>query len=199
MGIDITAYRIRIGRFGPCMGYISTGIAEIYSSSITWSDIHYRMLTTTSLLTFLLKCCVMTQQERIMQELNSFAGTDQCQLLEYGPYSYICKSIYLYTIIKAVRPPTYNVVRNAFGHLIRAPHHFQTLGWTGFIYGLMIGMGPKCFLSTMPTPTHCLKIKVTDLEVYSLINSIIFPRIKSNQLTSHKSNLNDNNKRTSHS
>ena len=26
------------------------------------------------------------------------------------------------------------------------------------------------------------------------INSIIFPRIKSNQLTSHKSNLNDNNK-----
>ena len=34
MDIDITTYRIRIGRFGPDRGYISTGIAEIYSSSI---------------------------------------------------------------------------------------------------------------------------------------------------------------------
>ena len=38
MGIDITTYRIRIGRFGPGMGYISTGISEIYSSSITGSE-----------------------------------------------------------------------------------------------------------------------------------------------------------------
>ena len=63
MVIDITTYRIRIGRFGPGRGYISTGIAEIYSSSITGSDIHYRMLGTMVLLTCLLKCCVMTQQD----------------------------------------------------------------------------------------------------------------------------------------
>ena len=51
------------------------------------------------------------------------AGTDQCQLPEYGLYNYVCKSIYLYTIIRAVRPSTCNVVRNAFGHLIRwAPY-----------------------------------------------------------------------------
>ena len=166
MGIDIMTCRIRIGRFGPGRGYISTDIAEIYSPSITGSDIHYRMLATMALLTFLLKCCEMTQQEGIMQDVNTFAGTDQCQLPEYGPYSYICKSIYLYTIIRAVRPSTSNVVRKAFGHLIRAPHHFQTLGWIGFIYGLVIGMGPKVFLSTIPTPTQGLKIKVTDLEVY---------------------------------
>ena len=60
MGIDITTYRIRIGRFGPGSGYISTGIAETHSSFITGSDIHYRMLATMVLLTFLLKCCVMT-------------------------------------------------------------------------------------------------------------------------------------------
>ena len=94
MSIDITTYRIRIGRFGPGGEYISTGIAEIYSSSITGSDIHYRMLVTMVLLTFLLKCCEMTQQEGIMQDVYTFAGTDQCQLPEYGPYSYICKSIY---------------------------------------------------------------------------------------------------------
>ena len=63
MGIDITTYRIRKGRFAPGRGYISTGIAEIYSSSTTGTDIHYRMLATMILLTFLLKCCVMTQQE----------------------------------------------------------------------------------------------------------------------------------------
>ena len=94
MGIDITTYRIRIGRFGLGWGYISTGIAEIYSSSITGLDIHYRMLATMVLLTVLLKCCVMTQQEGIMPDVYMFAGTDQCQLPEYGPYSYICKSIY---------------------------------------------------------------------------------------------------------
>ena len=42
------------------LGYISTSIAEIYSSFITGSGIHYRMLATMVLLTFLLKCCVMT-------------------------------------------------------------------------------------------------------------------------------------------
>ena len=50
------------------------------------------MLATMELLTFLLKCCVMTEQEGIMQGVHTFAGTDQCQLPEYGPYSYICKS-----------------------------------------------------------------------------------------------------------
>ena len=58
-------------------------------------------------------------------------------------------------------------MRNAFVHLIRAPHYFQTLWWFGIIYGLMIGMGPKFFLSIIPAPTHSLKVKVTDLEVYS--------------------------------
>ena len=91
MGIDITTYRIRTGRFGPGRGYISTGIA---TSSITGSDINYKMLATMVLLTFLLKCYVITQQEAIMQDVYTFVGTDQCQLPEYGPYSYICKSIY---------------------------------------------------------------------------------------------------------
>ena len=90
MGIDITTYRIRIGRFGPGRGYISTGIAGIYSSSNTGSDISYKMLVTMVLLTFLLN----TQQEAMMQDVYTFVGTDQCQLPEYGPYSYICKSIY---------------------------------------------------------------------------------------------------------
>ena len=67
-------------------GYNSTGIAG--------SDIHYRTVATMLLLTFLLKCCVMTQQEGTLQDVYTFAGTDQCQLPEYGPYSYIGKSIY---------------------------------------------------------------------------------------------------------
>ena len=46
------------------------------------------------LLIFLLKCCVITQQKGIMQDVYTFAETDQCQLPEYGPCSYICKSIY---------------------------------------------------------------------------------------------------------
>ena len=58
----------------------------------------------------------------------------------------------LYTRIRAVPPSTCNVVRNAFGHLIRAPHYFQTLGWIGFIYGLMIGMGPQSFFQYNPHP-----------------------------------------------
>ena len=141
MGIDITTYRIGIGCFGPGRGYISTGIAEIYSSSITGSDIHYKMLATMVLLTFLLKCCLMTQQERIMQDVYTFAGTD-----------HIAIYVNLYTRIRAVRPSTCNVVRNAFGYLIRAPHFFQTLGWIGFIYGLMIRMGPKFFSVPSPPP-----------------------------------------------
>ena len=44
------------------------------------------------LLTFLLICCVMIQREGIMQDVYTFAGTDQFQLPEYGTYSYICKS-----------------------------------------------------------------------------------------------------------
>ena len=66
MGIVITIYRIRIGRFGPGRGYISTGIAEICSSSTTGSDIHYRMLATMImiLLRFVLKCCVMISRKR---------------------------------------------------------------------------------------------------------------------------------------
>ena len=145
MGVDITTYRIRIGRFGPGKGYISTGFAEIFSSSITGSDINYKMLATMVLFRFLLKCCVITQQEAIMQDVYTFVGTDQCQLPEYGPYSYILN---LYTRIRAVRPSTCT----AFGHLIRAPHYFQTLRWIGFIYGLMIGIGPKFFSVPSPLP-----------------------------------------------
>ena len=83
--------------------------------------------------------------------------------------AHIAIYVYLHTIIRDVRPSTSQckVVRNAFGHLIRAPHHFQTLGWIGFIYGLMIGMGPKFFSVPSPPLTHRLKFKVTDLEVYS--------------------------------
>ena len=50
---------------------------------------------------------------------------------------------------------------NAFGHLIRAPHYFQSLGWIGFIYGLMIGIGPNVLRSVrvaerlaLPTSDH---------------------------------------------
>ena len=57
--------------------------------------------------------------------------------------AYIATYVNLYTRIRAVLPSTCNVERNAFGHFIRAPHYFQTLGWIGFIYGLMIGIGPK--------------------------------------------------------
>ena len=57
----------------------------------------------------------MTQQEGIMQDVYTFAGTYQWQL----PYSYICKSTYYN---KSCRPSTWNGVRNALGtfleHLI---------------------------------------------------------------------------------
>ena len=96
MGIDITTNRIRIGRFGPGRGYVSTGIAENYSSSITGSDIYYRMLATVGVINIPIEM-LMIQQEGIMQNVYTFAGTDQCQLPEYGPYSYmyICKSYIL--------------------------------------------------------------------------------------------------------
>ena len=80
MGIDITTYQLGIGRSGPGRGYISTGIAEIYSSSTTGPDIHYRMLVTMVLLTFLLECCVMIQKEGIMQDVYMFAGQLHIQL-----------------------------------------------------------------------------------------------------------------------
>ena len=145
MGIDITTYRIRIGRFGPGREYISTGIGEIYSSSITGSDIHYRMLATMVLLTFLLKCCVMTQQEGIMQCVYTFAGTDQCHL--HGPCSYIYVNLYT-----RIRPRVTSCV-TLLGTLLEHLNNFQTLGWIGFIYDLMIGMGPKFFCVPSP-PTH---------------------------------------------
>ena len=67
------------------------------------------------------------------------------------------------------------VVHNAFGHHIRVPHYFQTLGLIGFIYGLIIGMGPTFLSVPSPRPfTNGLKVKVTDLEfiveVYSSQN-----------------------------
>ena len=46
--------------------------AEIYSSSTTGSDIHHRILATMVLLTFLLKCCVMIQQE--VQDVSYVCG-----------------------------------------------------------------------------------------------------------------------------
>ena len=75
--------------------------------------------------------------------------------------------IAIYINLYTARPSTSNVVRNAFGHLIRSLYYFQTLGWIGLIYGLMIGMGQKFFSVTSPPLTHGLKFKVTDLEVYS--------------------------------
>ena len=83
--------------------------------------------------------------------------------------AHIAIYVSLYTRISAIPPSTCNVVRNAFVHLIRAPHYFQILGWVGFIYGLMIGMGPKFF--SVPSPAHPLpglKVKVTDFGFYSL-------------------------------
>ena len=68
-----------------------------------------------------------------------------------------------YTIIRVVPLPTCNVVLNAFGHLIRAPHYFQTLGWIGLRYGLMIGMDPEFF--SVPSPP-------LPMEVYSCKNII---------------------------
>ena len=67
--------------------------------------------------------------------------------------------IYPYTIIRDVRPSTCNI-RNAFVHL---------------------RYGSKVFLSTIPYP-H-LKVKVTDLEVYSY--KISFPNESFSSTVSH--------------
>ena len=94
MGIDITTYRIRIGRFGPGRGYISTGIAEIYSSSITGSDIHYGVIN------------IPIEMLR-----DDSAGRDNARCL------YVCSAscqsmahvaiyVNLHTRIRAVRPST---------------------------------------------------------------------------------------------
>ena len=64
---------------------------EIFSSYITGSDIHFRILATMVLITFLLKCCVITQPEGLI-ECKMFIRLRE--LPEYGPYSYICKSTY---------------------------------------------------------------------------------------------------------
>ena len=77
-----------------------------------------------------------------LRELTS----DSCQSM-----ANIAIYVNLYTRIRAVRPSTCNVMCNTFGHLIRAPHYFQT----------------DVFLSTIPTLTHGLTVKVRDLEVYS--------------------------------
>ena len=76
-------YRIRIGRFSPDRGTFRQALLK---------SIHLPSLGRI----FLLKCCVMTKQESIMQDVYTLAGTDQCMLPEYGPYSYIpvCNSIY---------------------------------------------------------------------------------------------------------
>ena len=58
----------------------------------------------------------------------------------------------LYTRIRAARPSTCNVVRNAFGHLLEHLIISKPFGWIGFIYGLMIGMGPKFFSVPSPSP-----------------------------------------------
>ena len=61
--------------------------------------------------------------------------------------------IAIYVNLQTARPSTCHVVRNVFGHFIRAPHYFHTLGWIGFIYGLMIGMGPNFFsVPSSPPP-----------------------------------------------
>ena len=142
MGIGMTTYRIRIGRFGPGMGYFSTGIAEIYSSSITGSDFHYRMLATMVLLTFLLKCCVITQQERIVQDVYTFAGTDQCQLPESGPYNYIRKSTYR---IRAVHSSKcFGLVWFSFTAL----QHIYVISGAVTLTTLFLGKPPRQFTST---------------------------------------------------
>ena len=76
--------------------------------------------------------------------------------------AYIAIYVNLYTSIRAVRPSTCNVMRTAFGHLIRANPWMDRIHiWSDD------RCGSKVFLSTIPYPTHGLNVKVTDLEVYS--------------------------------
>ena len=130
----------------------------------------------------------------------------------YQSMAHVAIYVNLPTRTRALRSSTCTVVRNAFGHLFRAPHYFQTLGYIGFIYCLMIGMGPKIFSVSSPSPWAWLSSLRTWKFIAEvcccyniiskwkfLINSILFPRIKSNQQTSHKSSLNNNNRRISQS
>ena len=86
--------------------------------------------------------------------------------------AHIAIHVNLHIRIRDVRPSTCNIVRNAFGHLIRAPHYFQN-SWIDRIHIWSDDRyGSRDFLSTIPipppTPTYDgLKVKVTDLEVYS--------------------------------
>ena len=66
--------------------------------------------------------------------------------------AHIAIHVTLHTRIRAFRPSMCNVVCNAFGHLIRAPHYFQTFGQIGFLYGLMTGIGPHIFSVPSPPP-----------------------------------------------
>ena len=80
-----------------------------------------------------------------LRELNSARCKSMAHIATY---------VNLHTRIRAVSPSTCNVVRNDFEHLFRALYYFQTLGWIGFIYGMMIGMGPKCF--SVPSPLQSM-------------------------------------------
>ena len=66
----------------------------------------------------------MTQQEGIMPDVYTFAELTSASCMSMA---HIAVYVNLYTRLRAVRPSTCNVVRNAFGHLIRAPYYFQTL------------------------------------------------------------------------
>ena len=93
-----------------------------------------------------------------LRELTSASGQSM---------AHIAISVNLYTRIGAVRPSTSNVVHNDFGHFYQSTSLFpnplmnRIHIWSDVMYW------SKVFLSTIPTPTHGLKVKVTDLEVYS--------------------------------
>ena len=128
-----------------------------------------------------------------MQDVYTFAGIVSLD--------HIAIYVNLYTRIRAIRPSTCNIVRNAFGHLIEAPHYFP---WIDRIHIRSDDRFSLYYPHPHPWPEGQghglvnLYLKLMSFPNEScLINSILFPRIKSNQLTSHKPNLNDNNKITS--
>ena len=84
MGIDTTTYRIRI----------DVSVQEVGGCWVAGGGVTFRQALLKSIhlpplgrifTIECLKCCVMIQQEGIMQHVYTFAGTDQWQLLEYGP------------------------------------------------------------------------------------------------------------------
>ena len=77
--------------------------------------------------------------------------------------AHIAIYVNLYTIMRAVPPSTCNVVLLGplLEHLIISKPLDRIHIWSDDRYG------SKGFLSTIPTPTHGMKIKVTDLKVYS--------------------------------